>query len=165
MAHRYALLSSLHILDGLVDDLNFRAVAANPRSFTYLTALRHDSTSNAYLPPSREDTSDCTQWNEWPWGLDDGGSVTASYRDRAIELAGGVDELSRRYLSRNVRYLVGTGDTSILNGYCGGRSSGKMSTRKGSQLLWFTFAGANFSGETYSNRSRWVEPRPHMDVH
>ena len=125
VAHRYALLSSLHILDGLVDDLNFRAVAANPRSFTYLTALRHDSTSNAYLPPSREDTSDCTQWNEWPWGLDDGGSVTASYRDRAIELAGGVDELSRRYLSRNVRYLVGTGDTSILNGYCGDDLQGR----------------------------------------
>lgn len=119
VAHRYALLSALYTLDGLVDDLNFRAVAANPRSFTYLTALRHDRKSNTYLPPSREETSDCTQWNEWPWGLDDGGNVTAPYRDRAIELAGGVAELSRRYLSRNVRYLVGTRDTSILHGYCG----------------------------------------------
>ena len=45
------------------------------------------------------------------------------------------------------------------------RSSGRLPTGQGSQLLWVSFADANFPGETYPDGSRWVEPRSHMDVH
>ena len=121
---RYALLSSHTALDAKVSQTNterirniqVRLVAANPRSYCYLDDQRY--VDDEYKRPYEDKIQACPRFNQFQWGLDDGGDVVAPYRDRAIELAGGIDSLRRRFLERNVTYLAGTKDILPLGGMC-----------------------------------------------
>jgi pimeloyl-ACP methyl ester carboxylesterase len=122
---RYALLSSYPALDASLSErrsmkmrsIQIRLVAANPRSYCYLDDRRY-AENDGYKRPSGDKMEVCPRWNEYQWGLDDGGDVVASYRDRAIELVGGTDALRKRFLQRNVTYLAGTKDILPLEGMC-----------------------------------------------
>ena len=121
---RYALLSSHPALDAKPSerrrtkkrDIQIRLVGANPRSYCYLDDRRY--ADDGYERPPGDKMEVCPRWNEYQWGLDDGGDVVASYRDRAIELVGGTDALRKRFLQRNVTYLAGTKDILPLEGMC-----------------------------------------------
>jgi len=122
---RYALLSSQPALDASLSErksmkmrnILIRLVAANPRSYCYLDDRRY-AENGGYRRPSGDKIEVCPRWNEYQWGLDDGGDVVASYRDRAIKLVGGTDALRKRFLQRNVTYLAGTKDILPLEGMC-----------------------------------------------
>ena len=121
---RYALLSSHPALDTRLSqtstrrirNIQIKLVAANPRSYCYLDDRRY--VGGDYRRPYEDQIERCPRWNQFQWGLDGGGDVVAPYRDRAIELVGGIDSLRRRFLGRNVTYLAGTKDILPLEGMC-----------------------------------------------
>ena len=121
---RYALLSSHPALDVKVSqtrtegkrNIQVRLVAANPRSYCYLDNRRY--VVGDYERPHEDKIKACPRWNQYQWGLNDGGDVVAPYRDRAVELVGGIDSLRRRFLERNVTYLAGAKDILPLEGMC-----------------------------------------------
>lgn len=126
-AQRYAMLSPSPILDGRIyvsmdssahraRSVEFRSVAANPRSYCYLDGRRPEG--GGYKVPNEHEIAECPRYNQWQWGLDAGGDVVAPYKDRAIDAAGGVDELVKRFLQRNMIYLAGTQDIIPLQGLC-----------------------------------------------
>ena len=122
---RYALLSSHPALDAKLSqtstakirNVQVRLVAANPRSYCYLDDRRRYK-DGKYDRPWDDKMEACPRWNQYQWGLDQGGDVSAPYRDKALELVGGTDALRRRFLGRNVTYLAGTKDILPLEGMC-----------------------------------------------
>ena len=121
---RYALLSSHQALDARSSQpsiegmrkVQIRLVAANPRSYCYLDNRR--CVEGEYKRPLEEMIEVCPRWNQYQWGLDEGGDVVAPYRDRALQSVGGLDALRWRFLERNVTYLAGTKDVLPLGGMC-----------------------------------------------
>lgn len=94
-----------------------RAIAANPRSYCYLDARRF--INDTFQFPSKFTINDCPGYDQWEWGLDDGGRLPTPYRDRAIEsVDGNRTQLIQRYAGRNVIYLSGENDTEVLHGSC-----------------------------------------------
>ena len=97
--------------------LILRAIVANPRSYCYLDGRRF--INNTFQLPSKLAINDCPGYNQWEWGLEDGGRLPTPYRDQAIE---DVDwnrtKLIERYAGRNVIYLSGENDTEALHGSC-----------------------------------------------
>jgi len=61
---------------------------------------------------SNSDSASCPFYNQWEWGLEDGGSLDVPYRKRALSKAGGsFSGIVERYLSdRSVLYLSGNLD-------------------------------------------------------
>jgi hypothetical protein len=107
-AQRWALLSNSHVWK----THPVRVVVANPRSFCFLSAER--LINGTWQIPNEED---CPVYNEWEWGLGPGDWLSTPYKDQAIDDVGGVDEIIRRYPSRDIVYLAGEQDI-IPNGDC-----------------------------------------------
>lgn len=105
---RWALLSNSRVWETHA----VRAVVANPRSFCFLSSERFYN--GTWQVPAEED---CPVYNEWEWGLGPGDWLVTPYKDQAIVEAGGVEEVIRRYPTRDVVYLAGEQDV-IPNGDC-----------------------------------------------
>ena len=98
--------------------VQIRAIPANPRCFAYLDDKRFvpDEQTNeiVFQRPSDSNIAQCPDYNEWIWGLDQGGNITAPYKDRAIAMAGGAERVARRYVSeRRLIYLAGEEDEEV----------------------------------------------------
>lgn len=90
------------------------SVVANPSSFAYLTPLRF--IEGDWSLPSEDIT--CPRYNEWEWGLDDGGEMEVPYREVALRNTTHVIE---RFRDRRVFYLAGSQDrcnVSSTPGWC-----------------------------------------------
>ena len=90
------------------DTIDIRIVVANPRSYAYLDGRRWftDTKSKNHvfrLPtPGDKIEKQCPWYNQWLWGLEDGGEVPCPYRDAAMEQVGSADAMAQRYASRKV---------------------------------------------------------------
>ena len=121
-------------------NVRIRAIPANPRCFAMLDDRRyvHDATTNStvFRRPDDGDISECPDFNEWIWGLDAGGSVTAPYKDRAIAIAGGAKALAHRYVAqRNVVYLAGGEDLEVFDDDCGSVIQGKTRRERSRKFM------------------------------
>jgi pimeloyl-ACP methyl ester carboxylesterase len=108
---RWALTSSSHVWE--IESPKLRAVVANPSSFCYLDQRRFVN-GNLVVPPSK----DCSDYNKWEWGLEEGGEQ-CEYKDEALAASGGAMGLAKRYFSRDVVYLSGGSDIcNVSKGWC-----------------------------------------------
>ena len=97
--------------------ISVTVIAANPRSYCYLDGRRFINNKLQY-PPENE-ISECPGYNQWEWGLEDGGRLPTPYRDRALESVDwNTTKLILRYENRDVIYLSGEKDTDFLHGSC-----------------------------------------------
>jgi hypothetical protein len=87
---------------------NIRAVVANPRSYCYLDARRMNG--DMLEVPDLDDVQLCSHYNQWQWGLDQGGNLTCPYKDQALQETP-ADKMAQRYAMRQVIYLSGEFDT------------------------------------------------------
>jgi hypothetical protein len=113
LVQRWALLSSVPERSGPY----FQTVVANPSNYAYLSPHRF---LNGTWTNSNINTT-CPQYDQWEWGLQDGGKGHVQYRDRV--LTGNVSALLERYKNRSVVYLVGGLDRcnvseSVGSGWC-----------------------------------------------
>jgi hypothetical protein len=92
-----------------------RTVVANPKSLCWLDARRY--VNGTLRVPDDDDIDDCPWYNEWEWGLGEGNYLKTPYKDNAIELAGGTEEVVRRYPERDIVYIAGEMDV-LPNGQC-----------------------------------------------
>jgi hypothetical protein len=116
---RWALLSNSKAFadpsQGYIPRAPTRTVVANPKSFCWLDARRY--VNGTLRVPDDDDINDCPWYNEWEWGLGEGDYLKTPYKDIAIELAGGTDEVVRRYPTRDIVYIAGELDI-LPNGQC-----------------------------------------------
>lgn len=88
------------------DTIDIRVVAANPRSYAYLDGRRWfkntRSQNHVFRLPRDKIEKQCPWYNQWLWGLDDGGDIPCPYRDTAMEQIGSADAMAQRYASRKV---------------------------------------------------------------
>ena len=78
----------------------------------------------------------CPDYNQWIWGLDAGGNVTAPYKDNAIAEAGGAASLAYRYVTeRRVVYLAGGEDMEVFEDECGSVIQGKTRRERSLHFL------------------------------
>jgi hypothetical protein len=130
MVQRWSLLTSSTIWppeavenddeDDNVRRLRVRAVVANPSSYVYLTPLR--LINGRWLDPSKTSRKRCDMYNQWEWGLDDGGPYDVPYRRRALhghtrnstssdDASPTIERVIARYKhDRQVVYLIGDRD-------------------------------------------------------
>lgn len=89
-----------------------QSVIANPSSYAYLTPGRliHGKWS---IPSD----GDCPHYNQWEWGLDEGGDLEVPYRDHALR---NISHVVKRFQHRRVLYLVGGLDRCNVSspGWC-----------------------------------------------
>ena len=107
------------------DRIQIRAIVANPSNYAYLTPLRFFETqttttsttrmlhkeSNKYhwkVPMDLQE--DCPQYNQWEWGLDDGGDMDVPYRQQVMAKEGKSAIVGRYLFHRSVIYLIGNLD-------------------------------------------------------
>lgn len=113
LTHRWALLSSIPAWDTKPHVIT---IVANPRSYCYLDA-RRVSKSGDFEVPDSDATAICATYNQWQWGLDDGGFLECPYRDRALAETP-VAAMAKRYAARDVVYLSGQFDIITTNDRC-----------------------------------------------
>jgi hypothetical protein len=92
-----------------------RVVVANPRSFAYLSEERF--MNGTWTIPSRAVRSTCPGYNQWEWGLEEGGRLDTPYKDNALKHHE-LESLRKRYAARDVMYLAGKEDTEMLRSSC-----------------------------------------------
>jgi hypothetical protein len=92
-----------------------RVVVANPRSFAYLSEERF--MNGTWTIPSHAVQSACPGYNQWEWGLEEGGRLDTPYKDNALKQHD-LSFLRKRYAARDVIYLAGKEDTEILRSSC-----------------------------------------------
>jgi hypothetical protein len=97
LVQRWALLSAVPQNSGPY----IQIVVANPSNYAYLSP--HRFLNGSWTIPNINST--CSQYDQWEWGLQDGGIGRVPYRDRALQ--GNVSAVLERYKSRSVIYLVG----------------------------------------------------------
>ena len=88
------------------------AVVANPSSYAYLTPLRF--VDGVWKVPSISDNTSCPHYNQWEWGLDDGGPIEVPYRKSVAN--NGTELVERFLLHRKVVYLAGGADRCNVSG-------------------------------------------------
>jgi pimeloyl-ACP methyl ester carboxylesterase len=113
VAHRWALLSSYNSAAGAGaawndDVVEIRAIVANPRSYCYLDNRR--IIADDYIVPDADDVALCTDYNQWQWGLEAGGTIICPYKEEALKETP-AERMAERYATRNVIYLAGQYDT------------------------------------------------------
>jgi hypothetical protein len=105
--------------------LQIKAIVANPSNYAYLDGRRlrknvgraQSETESLFVVPSAQTRHECPNYNQWEYGLDPGGTMTAPYVTRAIAEAGEIPNLTKRYiLKRNVVYMVGSQDRCTVPG-------------------------------------------------
>jgi pimeloyl-ACP methyl ester carboxylesterase len=95
------------------------SAVANPSNYAYLTPLRF--LNGTWQTPKKHD---CPQYNEWEFGLEDGGDETMTYKDNALKVLGNnITALMERFANRRVTYLAGGADRcnvseSNRDGWC-----------------------------------------------
>lgn len=87
---------------------SLQAIVVNPSSFAYLTPLRKSNANQEWALP---DFSQCPTYNEWEWGLETTEHSPFYIRKVLSDLS--VEDLTRRFASRDVIYLAG--DRDICN--------------------------------------------------
>jgi pimeloyl-ACP methyl ester carboxylesterase len=104
---RWTLLTSFWFTDRM------KSVVANPSSYAYLTPFRFIR-GDWNIP---RDDGDCPHYNQWEWGLDEGGELEVPYRDYALRNA---SHVVARFQSRRVLYLAGNLDRCNVStpGWC-----------------------------------------------
>lgn len=88
-----------------------RAVVANPSSYAYMSPLR-------LLNETWTTPNDCPYYDDWEWGLSNGGDIEVPYRQH---IAHNVSHLISRFQGRTITYLAGSQDrcnVSEPNGWC-----------------------------------------------
>ena len=134
---RWALLTEVWIPSMM------RAIVANPKSFCWLDARR--MFSDGLRLPNQDAIAICPTYNEWEWGLEnstsqhrENGALVTPYKD-AVLTEYTTDQVTARYLSRDVVYLSGELDI-LWNGDCEARMQGdsrkKRSENFFKSLLW-----------------------------
>lgn len=123
---RWALLSACNLWDGSRYHAatrgiagppslpKLRAIVGNPSSYAYLDGRRF--VNGKFQVPTSAFISSCPSYNQWEWGLDPGGTMVTPYKDRAIEDAGGVANVAKRFAIRDVVYLSGGQDRCNVTG-------------------------------------------------
>jgi len=112
---RWALLSDVSGWSERGIGPHIRVIVANPRSYAYLDARRYSN--EKFDTPSETIISKCPGYNQWEWGLDQGGNLISSYKDRILAHFNR-SFIIQRYSLRDVIYLSGSEDTEILHGSC-----------------------------------------------
>jgi pimeloyl-ACP methyl ester carboxylesterase len=107
LVQRWALLSG--VSQSLQPSPWLRTVVANPSNYAYLSPERF--IDGIWKIP---DTSACPGYDQWEWGLADGGKLHVPYRDGA--LSNGTSIVLERYKSRNVIYMIGGVDRCNVSG-------------------------------------------------
>jgi pimeloyl-ACP methyl ester carboxylesterase len=115
VTHRWALLSNSPTWEDPV--IHIVSVDANPRSYCYLDEQRVHSEDGTFRVPDDDDIRSCPGYDQWHWGLNDGGYLKCPYRDEALRQLNAT-EMARRYAGRNVIYLSGQLDTLPSNDEC-----------------------------------------------
>lgn len=115
VTHRWSLLSNSPALNS-TSRLTVVSVVANPRSYCYLDGRRVLS-DGSFDIPDEDAISICPNYNEWQWGLDEGGYVYCPYKDRALKETP-AQTMSQRYATRTVVYLSGELDMLPTNDRC-----------------------------------------------
>jgi hypothetical protein len=67
--------------------------------------------------PDPDDVQSCSDYNQWQWGLDQGGNLTCPYKDQALQETS-ADKMAQRYAMRQVIYLSGEFDTLLAMDRC-----------------------------------------------
>ncbi len=115
VTHRWSLLSNTIAWNEDIP-IEVVAVVANPRSYCYLDARRFLQDQSFGIPDS-DDIRICSNYNQWQWGLEEGGYVPCPYRDRALQQTP-VKVMAQRYATRNLVYMSGELDTIPTNDSC-----------------------------------------------
>ena len=91
-----------------------KALVANPSSYVYLSPFR--LIHNKWTLPEKPD---CPQYNQWEWGLEEGGDLDVPYKQRLLR---NVSFAIEQYSTRSVDYLVGSLDVCNVStptlGWC-----------------------------------------------
>jgi pimeloyl-ACP methyl ester carboxylesterase len=122
VAHRFAATSRVE--DG-VAGIHFRYVVANPSTFLYLGPERDGP--NGFSAPTR---SECSDYNEWHYGLEDLNSYASAVT---------IDSIRAQLVRRDVRILLGDADslTASLDVSCGANLQGRYRFERGQTLVRF----------------------------
>ena len=112
---RWALLSDVQGWKSPPASPHIRVLVANPRSFAYLDARRY--INDTFQIPPESMISKCIGYNQWEWGLEPGGTLLSSYKDRILATFTS-SFIADRYATRDVIYLSGSEDTETLHGSC-----------------------------------------------
>ena len=115
VTHRWALLSNSPAWKDPVIDIV--SVVANPRSYCYLDERRVHFVDGTFRVPDDDDIKSCPGYDQWQWGLKDGGYLKCPYRDEVLRQLNAT-EVAHRYSGRNVIYLSGQLDTLPANDTC-----------------------------------------------
>ena len=72
-----------------------------------------------FAVPDSRDVDKCPTYNQWQWGLDNGGDIISPYKDAALDnIHNNMTALALRYLERKVFYLAGEYDTLVQEDRC-----------------------------------------------
>jgi pimeloyl-ACP methyl ester carboxylesterase len=108
--------------------VHVRYVVANPSSYVYFTSER----------PMPVDPAQCPDFNHWKYGL-----------EQMIPYGKGETEPERRYVHRDVVYLLGTADTdpnhSALDKSCAGEAEGPYRFARG--MAYFAYLQRRHPGD------------------
>jgi hypothetical protein len=97
---RWSLLTSSWIHNRM------SSAVANPSNYAYLTPYRLLN-GTMQIPEKHK----CPQYNEWEFGLEDGGDEAITYKDDALKVLGSnITALMERFANRRVTYLAGGAD-------------------------------------------------------
>ena len=111
MIQRWTLLTSSKIWpSSRVDptrNYQIRAVVANPSSYVYLSPLR--LIDGQWKEPSASTQNQCPMYNQWEWGLDDGGTYDVPYKRKALHPNGNNTITSQRRIGNSI-----SNESSIL---------------------------------------------------
>jgi hypothetical protein len=104
--------------------INIRVIPANPRCFAYLDERRfvrdNSSGKTLFQRPNDDVIASCPDYNEWIWGLEEGGDIAVPYKDQAMAKAGGPQAMAHRYVTRRrLIYIAGGEDLEIFDDDCG----------------------------------------------
>jgi len=159
LVHRWALLSNaLRIPWTINENMDIRAVVANPRSYCYLNEKRMmmmmdgDKTAAQWKVPTASQIQKCPDYNQWTWGLESGGALdkVVPYKVRRLKEIMSAEELAHRYASRKVLYLTGEYDDIEQDDVCGDRDFQGMN-RHERALYYVASLNAYFGTATTSN--------------
>jgi len=86
-----------------------KVIVANPSSYIYLTPKRWVKESQTWKVPSESKLKNCPNYNQWEWGLDDGGMFNVPYRNDLFKRKRKADVIDS-FRQRQVIYLSGSLD-------------------------------------------------------
>ncbi len=124
---RWSLLALSEVWPEVAGPIQMHAIVANPSSYAYLTPRRflehnHSTTTSSGVSTARmlrkqpnrvwklPPNDDCQGYNQWEWGLDDGGDKDVPYKQQVIAREGRSKIVNRYLYDRSVVYMIGNLD-------------------------------------------------------